>query len=126
MTFTTVVARVGSLRRLFRPFENRQLRVAAMDHNPSSRIFAFQATNFTSIDAINHPPTPMRIVLFPVLFKHLQVQRLFKQTIHLADARQGSLQRRGLARLHGHHERQRMRRIPSLLYDRPNVNPLSC
>jgi hypothetical protein len=58
MTFTTVVTRVGSLRRLFRPFENRQLRVAAMDHNPSSRIFAFQAANLTSIDAINHPSPP--------------------------------------------------------------------
>jgi hypothetical protein len=40
MRFTAVVARVGGVRSVFRPFENRQMRVTAMDHDPSPGVLA--------------------------------------------------------------------------------------
>ena len=36
------------------PFEDGQLRVAAMNHNPAGRMFAFFAANLTSINRVNH------------------------------------------------------------------------
>ena len=36
------------------PFEYRQLRIAALDHNPTHRMVALFAANFTSINCIDH------------------------------------------------------------------------
>lgn len=54
MRFATVVPSMRSVSRLFRPFEDGQLRVTAVDHDPSNGPFALLATNLTSINRVNH------------------------------------------------------------------------
>jgi hypothetical protein len=52
--FAAVVPRVGRVGGFLRPFENRQLRVVAMDHDPAHRIVALLAANLTSINGADH------------------------------------------------------------------------
>ena len=53
-----VVPRVGSAGCFRRPFENRKLSIAAMDHNPAHRILAFRTADFTLVIGLNHRSTP--------------------------------------------------------------------
>jgi hypothetical protein len=62
MCLTAVVARMGSVRSFFRPFEDRQMRVTAMDHDPSPWVFAFQAAYLTSVNCINHLSPPSNLL----------------------------------------------------------------
>ena len=67
MRLATVVPGMRRIRRFLRPLVYRELRVAAMDHDPSNRILALGAANFTSIDRVNHfrPPPPHFLYLVP-------------------------------------------------------------
>ena len=125
---SAVVPRAGRIGRFFVPLENRQLRVAAVDHDPSDRLLALLAANLTSINPVDHPEpprfSPASAPNFLSLFQYLQIQRLFQHAIHLADVRQRALQCRRLARLHRDHKRQRVRRITRLLHNRANIDPL--
>src|ERR1700733_1958720 len=117
--------------------------VTAMNHDPPPRMLAFQAANLTSINCINHPFDPPHcsrsrsLFLNPftrvamdrstsraVSFEHLQIQRLFKQAIHLADTRERTFHCRGFARFHRHHKWKCMGWVPGLLHDCPNVDAL--
>jgi hypothetical protein len=54
--FTAIVPRVRRVGSFFRPFEDRQLRIAAVDDNPPHRIVALDTANLTSINRIDHRP----------------------------------------------------------------------
>ena len=45
---------MGRIRSFSCPFEDRQLRIAAMDHDPVQRIFALFATNLTLVIRTDH------------------------------------------------------------------------
>ena len=62
MRLAAIVPRVGCVGRFFRPFEDRELRVAAIDHNPAHRVLALRSANLTSINPVNHPLTSNRPV----------------------------------------------------------------
>jgi hypothetical protein len=49
-----VVPRMRRLGSLPGPFENRQLRIAAVDHDPAHRMVTFFSANLTSINRIDH------------------------------------------------------------------------
>ena len=54
VSFAAIVARAWRVGGFFRPFENRQLGVAATDDDPMLRIFALFAADFTSIVGADH------------------------------------------------------------------------
>jgi len=45
---------VRSARGFLRPFENRKLRIAAMDHDPLHWVVALNPANLTSINRVDH------------------------------------------------------------------------
>jgi hypothetical protein len=59
--FAAVVSGMGFIGRFLRPFENRELRVAAMDHDPPDWLIGLFTTNFTSIDRVNHLQTSAKL-----------------------------------------------------------------
>lgn len=52
--FAAIVPGMGLVGRFLGPLENRELRIAAMDHDPPDRLIGLLTTNFTSIDRVNH------------------------------------------------------------------------
>src|ERR1039457_4838376 len=78
----------------------------------------------TSIASLIHPshcgPNPACR-----LFKHLQVQRLFQQAIHSADAGERPLERGSFAGLDGDYEWQSVLGIARLLHDGPYIDMFS-
>lgn len=54
MGFAAVVPRAPLIGRFLVPFEDGQLRIAAMDYNPPHRVLAFFAADFTSITRLYH------------------------------------------------------------------------
>ncbi len=59
------------------------------------------------------------------LLKDLQVEGRLEQAVQVADAFEGPLERRGLARFHGDDEGQRVLGIAGLLHDGANVDALA-
>ena len=57
VSFATIVPCMGLIGRFLRPFEDRQLRVAAMNHDPLDRPVRLFVANLTSIDRVNHSQT---------------------------------------------------------------------
>jgi hypothetical protein len=56
-----VVARVGSAGCFLRPFENRKLRIAAMNHDPLHWIVALNPAYLASINRVDHTGPPQLI-----------------------------------------------------------------
>ena len=54
MRLAAIVPRMRRIGSFLRPLENRQLRIAAMDHDPPHRIVALSSANLTSINRVNH------------------------------------------------------------------------
>jgi hypothetical protein len=54
MRFAAVVSRMGLIRRFLGPFEDRELGVTAVNHDPSDRPVTFLSANLTPIHRVNH------------------------------------------------------------------------
>ena len=60
--FAAVVPGMRFVRRFLRPFEDRQLRITAVDRDPSDRPLALLPANLTSIDRVNHQKPPVELL----------------------------------------------------------------
>ena len=56
--FSAVVPRLGGVGCLFRPFEDRELRVVTVNRDPPHRLVALLTANLTSINTANHSFDP--------------------------------------------------------------------
>lgn len=63
MRFAAIVSCMRNIRSFLGPLENRQLRIAAMDHDPSHRIVALGSANLASIDRIDQTQTSNKILV---------------------------------------------------------------
>ena len=98
--FAAVVPGMGFVGSILVPFENGQLCIAAVDHNPPDRPVGLLTTDFTSIDRVNHRMTSVKqfsesvnLVLSVPLLQHLQIERRFQQALHFADFAERPFQR---------------------------------
>ena len=58
--FSAIMASARRVGVLFCPLIDGQMRAAAIDDEPANRLFALLATNFTSIDGIDHRATSQK------------------------------------------------------------------
>jgi hypothetical protein len=90
MRLAAVVARVGRIRSFFGPFENGQLRIATVDHDPAHRIIAFFATDFTFINCAYQSPAsaPFHVsnsLTCQPLFRYQGIRVLIGSTLRKSD-----------------------------------------